>query len=265
MNTTSTTSSTPPGRRADQLIERARIAYAKAGGREQPNAASEVRVINGATIIILTNVNGVLATYRVDGDKLKRITDLSRYDMPIEDRREFVAAVLHLFGKAGHPTVAAHTVATQQKLVAAAVAGGFKDAEVLARYVERGALTATALDLAFDAIECAGGVDICWDTIEVDTMFASAFDVPRDPRSSEYKAGVRAALQFRVDGTPIIRPYPVGSAGDDAFDGGLAEGHAIWRRAQDVSAEFEKTRRFPPPYQYQPHPFPTTVQPGESA
>lgn len=265
MTITSTTSATPHSRRADQLTERARIAFLKAGGREQPNDASEVRVINGATIITLTNVNGVLATYRIDGDKLKRITDLSRYDIPIEDRREFVAAVLHLFGKAGHPTVALHTVATQQKLVAAAVAGGFKDAEVLGRYVERGALTTTALELAFDAITCAGGVDACFDIIEVDAIFASAFDVPRDPRSDEYRAGVRAAIQFRVDGTPITRPYPIGSAGDDAFDGGLAEGHSIWRRTQEASTEFEKTGRFPPPHQYQPHPFPNTVQPGETA
>lgn len=234
-----TTSTTPPGRRADHLLERARIAYAKAGGRDQSSDASEVREINGATIVTLTNVNGVLATYRVDGDTLKRITDLSRYDMAFADRREFVAAVLHLFGKAGHPSVAAHTVATQQKLIAAAVAGGFKDADVLARYVERGALTTTALELAFDAIERAGGTDACWDTIEVDTMLASAFHDLRAPRSDEYKAGARAALQFRVDGTPITRLYPAGSAGDDAFDGGMAEGHAIWRRAQAHAAAAE--------------------------
>jgi hypothetical protein len=233
------TSATPPARRADQLIERARI------GREQPSDASEVREINGATLVTLTNVNGVLATYRVDDDKLKRITDLSRYEMPFEDRREFVAVMVFLFGKAGQPSVEAHTVATQQKLVAAAVAGGFKDAALLDRYIERGALTSTALDLAFDAIECAGGVDTCWDTIEVDTMLASAFHELRAPRSDEYRAGARAALQFRVDGTPISRPYPVGSAGDDAFDGGMVEGHSIWRRAIAAGAEFHATGCLP--------------------
>ena len=94
-------------------------------------------------------------------------------------------------------------------------------------------------------------------------LFSQAFDVPRDPRSDEYKAGVRAALQCRVDGKPITRPYPVGSAADDAFDGGLAEGQALWRRSQEAGAELEQTGRFPAPYQYQPHPFATT--PGRTA
>lgn len=94
-------------------------------------------------------------------------------------------------------------------------------------------------------------------------LFSQAFNAPRDPRSLEYKAGVRAALQFRVDGARITRPYPIGSASDDAFDGGLAEGHALWRRSQEAGAEFERTGRFPAPYQYQPQPFATT--PGRSA
>jgi hypothetical protein len=65
----------------------------------------------------------------------------------------------------------------------------------------------------------------------VDQLHTAAFDRPRDPRSAEYKAGVRAALEFRIEGAPIARPYPAGTAQDDAFDGGLAEGHAIWRAA----------------------------------
>lgn len=68
--------------------------------------------------------------------------------------------------------------------------------------------------------------------LDADQLHAAAFARPRDPRSAEYKAGVRAALAFRIDATPIIRPYPAASAQDDAFDGGLAEGHAIWRRTQ---------------------------------
>lgn len=96
-----------------------------------------------------------------------------------------------------------------------------------------------------------------------DQLFSQAFAGPRDPRSVEYKAGVRAALQFRIDGTAITRPYPIGSAGDDAFDGGLAEGHALWRRSQEAGAEFEQRGRFPAPYQYLPHPFATT--PGRTA
>lgn len=62
-------------------------------------------------------------------------------------------------------------------------------------------------------------------------LFAAAFAVARDPRSAEYRAGVQAALEFRVDGKRITRPYPPGSAADDAYDAGLVEGHWIWRRA----------------------------------
>lgn len=57
----------------DQLVERARIAYTKSGGREQPSSASDVTDINGAAIITLRNVNGPLARYRLDGDALTRI------------------------------------------------------------------------------------------------------------------------------------------------------------------------------------------------
>lgn len=70
---TSSTSTTPLVRRADQLIERARIAYAKAGGREQPSAASDVNEVAGTTTITLRNINGVLATYQLHGDALRRV------------------------------------------------------------------------------------------------------------------------------------------------------------------------------------------------
>lgn len=261
MSTTSTTTTTPFSSRVRPLIERARAAYEKVGGQRGSHDTDDVRDINNATIITLRDASSILATYRLDGTALKRITDLSRYDMPFEDRREFVAAVIHLFGKAGDPSVRAHTIATQQKLLAAAVAGGFEDGAVLAAYIERGALTQTALDLAFDAITCAGGVDACFDIIEVDAMFASAFNVPRDPRSPEYRAGALAALQFRVDGTPIPHPYPAGTAADDAYYSGQAEGHSIWRRARDASTEFAKTGRIPTHHQQRT--FATT--PGRTA
>jgi hypothetical protein len=54
------------------LIERARIAYFKAGGIDQPSDASEVEEMNGVTTITLRNVNGVLAMYRFGGAALKR-------------------------------------------------------------------------------------------------------------------------------------------------------------------------------------------------
>lgn len=54
------------------LIERARIAYMKAGGTDQPSDASEVKEANGITTITLRNINGVLAMYRFGGAALKR-------------------------------------------------------------------------------------------------------------------------------------------------------------------------------------------------
>lgn len=141
MTTTSTT--IPTSRDADQLIERARIAYAKAGGREQPSGASDVHDINGATTAILRNTNGLLAAYCLHGTSLKRLD------------------------------------------------------------------------------EC--------DAVAAD-LFVQAFAGPRDPRSAEYKAGVLAALQFGIGGRKIPHPYPAGTAADDAFYAGQAEGHSLWRR-----------------------------------
>ncbi|SFV15492.1 hypothetical protein SAMN05216552_104628 [Pseudoduganella namucuonensis] len=67
--------------------------------------------------------------------------------------------------------------------------------------------------------------------LSVDQLMDAAFHPHRDPRSIEYKNGTRAALAFRIEGKRIVRPYAPASAADDAYDGGLAEGHAIWRAA----------------------------------
>ena len=147
--TTITTSTTPPTNRAELLIELASVAFHKAGGREQPGGDSDVTEFDGATTVTLRNVNGVLAVYEVDGDKLKR----------------------------------------------------------------QAAVVAT-----------------------VDQLFKAAFAGPRDPRSAEYKAGVRAALPFRIDDTLIKRQYQPGTAQDDAFSAGLVEGYAIFRCAQACAA-----------------------------
>lgn len=66
-------------------------------------------------------------------------------------------------------------------------------------------------------------------------LFTAAFNQPRDPRSSAYKQGVLAALKFRIDGRRIPKLYDPGTAEDDAYYAGQAEGHAIWRRAQTES------------------------------
>jgi len=52
---------------------------------------------------------------------------------------------------------------------------------------------------------------------------------PRYTRSAEYEAGVRAALEYRVNRARIHCPYDVATAQTDAFIAGCDEGHAIWR------------------------------------
>jgi len=60
-------------------------------------------------------------------------------------------------------------------------------------------------------------------------IFNSAFNRPRDPRSAEYKAGVLAALRYRIEGVKIKQVYRPGTASADAFYSGLDEGHRLWR------------------------------------
>lgn len=66
-------------------------------------------------------------------------------------------------------------------------------------------------------------------------IFNETFDTPRDPRSAEYKAGVMAALCFRINGQKIPRPYALGTAQADAFYAGIDEGHRRWRVEQDAA------------------------------
>lgn len=68
-------------------------------------------------------------------------------------------------------------------------------------------------------------------------LFKAAFEVPRNPRSAEYKAGARAVLDYRVRGVRITSPHMAGSAQFDAFHAGVDEGHRIWRRYTE-SPEF---------------------------
>jgi hypothetical protein len=59
-------------------------------------------------------------------------------------------------------------------------------------------------------------------------LYAAAFAVPRDPRSPEYRAGVRYALAYRLGETPSRPcPYPAGTAQSDAYHSGCQEGHMI--------------------------------------
>lgn len=66
----------------------------------------------------------------------------------------------------------------------------------------------------------------------VDELYSRAFDVPRAPRSAEYRQGVLAALRYRIKHARIEHRYPTGTAAADAFFAGLDEGHRLWREAQ---------------------------------
>ncbi len=73
--------------------------------------------------------------------------------------------------------------------------------------------------------------------ITVDGLMEKAFGGIRDPRSDEYKAGVRAALEFRVNAVKISLPYSVASAQADAFFAGTNEGHRIFRELSHPEGE----------------------------
>ncbi|MQY50764.1 hypothetical protein [Rhodocyclus gracilis] len=66
-------------------------------------------------------------------------------------------------------------------------------------------------------------------------LFDAAFAGPRDPRSEAYKAGVLAALRYRIDGDRMTNPFPPASAESDAWYAGTSEGHALWRNHQSVA------------------------------
>lgn len=67
-------------------------------------------------------------------------------------------------------------------------------------------------------------------TLKVDRLMDAAFFPGRTPRSAEYRAGCRAALEFRLAGKPLPMPYAAGNATADAFLAGIDEGHAILQR-----------------------------------
>jgi hypothetical protein len=70
--------------------------------------------------------------------------------------------------------------------------------------------------------------------LSVAYLYHEAFSTPRDPRSAEYKAGVRAALAFHIEGKRIAHLYEAGTAQDDAYHAGIAEGHTAWRAASEL-------------------------------
>lgn len=68
----------------------------------------------------------------------------------------------------------------------------------------------------------------------IEAILAAAFNKPRDPRSPEYKAGVKAALTFRLAGIHSVLPYTLGTARADAWFSGTDEGHHLWRNLPEA-------------------------------
>ncbi|MFM0432335.1 hypothetical protein PQQ75_25215 [Paraburkholderia aspalathi] len=66
----------------------------------------------------------------------------------------------------------------------------------------------------------------------VDELMTKAFSPGREPRSAEYKQGVRDLLAMRIEGVRIAIPYTQGTAQRDAYYSGVDEGKAIWRAIQ---------------------------------
>lgn len=56
-----------------ELVNRARIAYAKSGAMDQPGSGSDVTEIDGVPHVALRNTNGVLAVYQLKGEALRRL------------------------------------------------------------------------------------------------------------------------------------------------------------------------------------------------
>lgn len=67
--------------------------------------------------------------------------------------------------------------------------------------------------------------------VTVDQLMQAAFFNGRTPRSAEYKAGTRAALESRIEHKDIVPPYQAGTTEADAYFAGIEEGKSIWRAA----------------------------------
>ena len=69
--------------------------------------------------------------------------------------------------------------------------------------------------------------------LSVDLLYQTAFYNGRTPRSQEYKAGARMALEHRILQKDFELPYQAGTAAADAFFAGIEEGKTIWRAAAE--------------------------------
>lgn len=73
-------------------------------------------------------------------------------------------------------------------------------------------------------------------SLQVDRLMALAFFPNRTPRSAEYRAGCRAALEYRILGRTMRPEHSAGSCKADAWFAGAEEGHAIWQRHRQIAA-----------------------------
>jgi hypothetical protein len=64
------------------VVERAFRAYFKAGGNIQPSNGSGIQEVKGRTYVVLINVNGILAVYRVKNNGVLR--GLKRWPRALE-------------------------------------------------------------------------------------------------------------------------------------------------------------------------------------
>jgi DNA-directed RNA polymerase subunit RPC12/RpoP len=85
-------------------------------------------------------------------------------------------------------------------------------------------------------LEWVGGATLHRAAPTVETLMAAAFMPGRDPRSAEYKEGVRAVLTMRIDGRQMVVPYTLGTAQCGAYLAGCEEGKAIWRERTAISS-----------------------------
>jgi hypothetical protein len=64
----------------------------------------------------------------------------------------------------------------------------------------------------------------------IDALMTKLFDDPaREPRSPEYKNGVRSTLEFCINGGDPVCPYPMGTSAADAFISGMDEGRQMYQ------------------------------------
>lgn len=75
--------------------------------------------------------------------------------------------------------------------------------------------------------------------LSVEAIMAQLFHPSRyrTPRSDEYKAGIRAVLEYRIHGVCMTPPpWQVGTAQADAYFAGTDEGHRVWRSLREDAA-----------------------------